>query len=44
MEWCDYETIGEDENIRLSEEQVGITDQDKYHNEKCSISPLFTDR
>ncbi len=44
MEWCDYEVIGEDENIRRSEERAEIADQDKYHNNGYSNFAVFTDR
>jgi hypothetical protein len=44
MKWCDYETIGEDENIRLAEERAGNADKDKYHNEERLNFVVFTDR
>ncbi len=44
MECCDYGVIGEDENIRRSEERAGIADQEKYHNSGRSNFVVFTDR
>ena len=44
MECCDYGVIGEDENIRRSEERAGIAGQDKYPNNGYTNFVVFTDR